>query len=156
MISNLVSLFISSRLQREPIYDALAYQDGIHLPSAATRQQRGGRQVASLMKPATETLPTSITVSEALNLSLTSQYDCWPACDKRGIVGVISKRKLKRVAHEDKEVKLVGDLVDGHAFPDPHADQSLHMALERMEEAIAHEDKEVKLVGDLVAWTFFP
>ena len=45
MISNLVSFFISSRLQREPIYEVLAYQDGIHLPSAATRQQRGGRQV---------------------------------------------------------------------------------------------------------------
>jgi chloride channel protein, CIC family len=41
MISNLVSLFISSRLQPDPIYEALAYQDGIHLPSAATRQQRG-------------------------------------------------------------------------------------------------------------------
>lgn len=135
MISNLVSFFISSRLQREPIYDALADQDGIHLPSADTRHQRGGRQVASLMKPAIETLPTSITVSEALNLSLTSQYDCWPVCDKRGIVGVISKRELERVAYENKEVKLVGDLVDGRAFPHLHADQSLHMALERMGEA---------------------
>jgi hypothetical protein len=33
MISNLVSLFISSRLQQQPIYEALAIQDGIHLPS---------------------------------------------------------------------------------------------------------------------------
>ena len=33
MIANLVSLFISgSRLQHEPIYEVLAYQDGIHLP----------------------------------------------------------------------------------------------------------------------------
>src|SRR6266567_4247049 len=31
MIANLVSLFISSRLQRQPIYEALAVQDGIHL-----------------------------------------------------------------------------------------------------------------------------
>src|SRR5271157_2588195 len=38
MIANLVSLFIASRLQREPIYEALAVQDGIHLPSAETRQ----------------------------------------------------------------------------------------------------------------------
>jgi CIC family chloride channel protein len=34
MIANLVSLFIASRLQHEPIYEALAVQDGIHLPSA--------------------------------------------------------------------------------------------------------------------------
>ena len=34
MIANLVSLFIASRLQHEPIYEGLAIQDGIHLPSA--------------------------------------------------------------------------------------------------------------------------
>src|SRR5260370_27041955 len=39
MISNLVSFFISSLLQREPIYDALAHHDGIHLPTAQTRQR---------------------------------------------------------------------------------------------------------------------
>ena len=33
---NLVSLFIASRLQREPIYEALVVQDGIHLPTAET------------------------------------------------------------------------------------------------------------------------
>src|SRR5882724_2188741 len=45
MISNLVSLFIASRLQRMPIYEALAIQDGIHLPSAEARQQHGQRRV---------------------------------------------------------------------------------------------------------------
>jgi CIC family chloride channel protein len=38
MISNLVSLFIASRLQPEPIYDALAIEDGIHLPAHASRR----------------------------------------------------------------------------------------------------------------------
>src|SRR5712675_122419 len=45
MISNMVSFFISSRLQREPIYEALAGQDGIHLPRAEARQRLGQRQV---------------------------------------------------------------------------------------------------------------
>jgi CIC family chloride channel protein len=35
-IANLVSLFISSRLQRQPIYDALALQEGY----TCLRQQR--------------------------------------------------------------------------------------------------------------------
>ena len=43
MISNLVSLFISSRLQRQAIYEALAVQDDIHLPTADTRQRHGQR-----------------------------------------------------------------------------------------------------------------
>ncbi len=45
MISNLVSFFISSRFQREPIYEVLARQDGIHLPSAHSRSLEGQRQV---------------------------------------------------------------------------------------------------------------
>ena len=39
MIANLTSLFISSRFQKQPIYEALAHQDGIHLPSHSTRAQ---------------------------------------------------------------------------------------------------------------------
>src|SRR5258708_19717080 len=34
MISNLIAFFISHKLQRQPIYEALAYQEGVHLPSA--------------------------------------------------------------------------------------------------------------------------
>src|SRR5205085_8947554 len=50
MISNLVSFFISSRLQRQPIYDVLAHQDGIHLPKAESRQGKR-RQVNDAMRP---------------------------------------------------------------------------------------------------------
>ena len=56
MISNLVSFFISSRLQPKPIYDELALQDGIHLPRAEARQQEGQRQVNQAMREATEIL----------------------------------------------------------------------------------------------------
>ena len=45
MISNLVSFFISARFQKQPIYEVLAHQDGIHLPTAEARQVAGQRQV---------------------------------------------------------------------------------------------------------------
>ena len=57
MIANLVSLFIASRLQHEPIYEALAVQDGIHLPTAKTRQRHGERQVIRVMQTASQLLP---------------------------------------------------------------------------------------------------
>ena len=51
MIANLVSLFIASRLQHEPIYEALAVQDGIHLPhgedAPTTRSAPSGKRDAS-------------------------------------------------------------------------------------------------------------
>jgi CBS domain len=110
MISTLVSFFISARLQREPIYDALARQDGIHLPSAATRQQRGGRQVAQVMRRPVETLPAVMSISDALQLALTSQYRCWPVCDDRGVIGVLNKRKPERAAAEHGAAKAISDL----------------------------------------------
>jgi chloride channel protein, CIC family len=66
MISNLVSFFISSKLQRKPIYEELAHQDGIHLPTAETRQQGGHHQVSQAMRPATEVLRAEMSVREAM------------------------------------------------------------------------------------------
>ena len=135
MISNLVSFFISARLQHEPIYDVLASQDGIHLPSAATRQQRGGRQVGHLMRSVAETLPATISVGDALQLALASEYRCWPVCDDQGVIGVLNKRKLERAAAEHGGAKALSDLVNPRLFPHLHADQSLHLAMERLGES---------------------
>jgi CIC family chloride channel protein len=132
MISNLVSFFISSRLQPEPIYDALAYQDGIHLPSAATRHQRGGRQVVDLMRPVGETLAAAMSVGDALNLALTSHFRCWAVCDEHGVIGVLNKSGLERAAEQHGREKRLAELVDARTFPHLHADQSIHLALERM------------------------
>ena len=65
MIANLVSLFVASQLQHEPIYEALAVQDGIHLPTAKTRRRFGQRQVGRVMQTASQLLPAE-TVREAL------------------------------------------------------------------------------------------
>src|ERR1700690_4509086 len=64
MIANLVSLFISSRFQKQALYEALAVQDGIHLPTAETRQRQGQRPVSAIMHATTESLPAEITVRE--------------------------------------------------------------------------------------------
>src|SRR5271166_418173 len=88
MIANLVSLLIASRLQHEPIYDALAVQDGIHLPTSKTRQPHGQRQVVRVMHTATELLPAEITVREALERVLPTESRTWLVTDRRGVVGV--------------------------------------------------------------------
>src|SRR6202521_764187 len=78
MISNLVSFFISSKLQPEPIYEALANQDGIHLPSEGARRRYGQRQVAHVMRAAAEVLPAQTTVQEACETKKGSQLHAWP------------------------------------------------------------------------------
>jgi CIC family chloride channel protein len=131
MIANLVSLFISSRLQRQPIYEALAVQDGIHLPTAEARHRYGQRQVIRIMHAATELLPSEITVEEALDRVRASALRSWLVTDPRGVIGVINLATLEREVSE-AAAKQLGELVDGLIFPHLHSDQGLDLALERM------------------------
>jgi CIC family chloride channel protein len=136
MIANLVSLFIASRLQHEPIYEALAVQDGIHLPSAKTRKRNGQWQIVRVMQTASQFLPAEITVREALERVRSSGARTWLVTDRRGVIGVINLARLEETlaAGTGKEGadKKVSELVDAMAFPHVHADQGLDLALERM------------------------
>jgi chloride channel protein, CIC family len=132
MISNLVSLFISSRLQRQPIYEALAHQDGIHLPKTKTRQLEGQRRVSQIMRTATEILGADMTVQEAIERAHSSQFHAWPVSDDRGIVGIVTLTKLEKAVGECGPTELLGELVESGEFPHVHVDQSLALALERM------------------------
>jgi CIC family chloride channel protein len=131
MIANLVSLFIASRLQHEPIYEALAVQDGIHLPTAKTRLRHGQRQAVGIMQIASQLLPAEITVREALEEVRSSAFRTWLVMDRRGVIGVINFARLERELTEGADRK-VGELVDALVFPHVHPDQGLDLALERM------------------------
>jgi CIC family chloride channel protein len=131
MISNLVSFFISSKLQPEPIYEALANQDGIHLPSEGARRRYGQRQVAHVMRAA-EVLPAQTTVKEASETNKGSQLHAWPVTAERGVVGVISRTQIEQAMAKGEGTRLLRDFVEKREFPHVHADQPLHVALERM------------------------
>jgi CIC family chloride channel protein len=130
MIANLISLFVASQLQEEPIYEALAVQDGIHLPSPDSRQ-RGQRQVAKIMEAAGDSLPGEATVREALEKVRSSAVRSWLVTDERGVIGVINRFKLEQASAEGAD-KHVRELVDPQVFPHVHPDQGLDVALERM------------------------
>jgi CIC family chloride channel protein len=132
MISNLVSFFISARLQRNPIYDQLAHQDGIHLPAAQTRKQEMQRQVNHAMREATEVLPADATVDEALERARASVFKAWPVCDSGGVIGVVSLPRLTQLAEEGFPSKALRELVGASDFPHVHVDHPLHVALDRM------------------------
>ena len=137
MIANLVSLFVASLLQHEPIYEALAVQDGIHLPTRQTAS--GQRRAASILKPASQLLPAEMTVRDALERIRSNKsnptessptiFRTWLVTDRRGVVGVLDLSRLEREPSADKQL---GELVDALAFPHIHADQGLDLALERL------------------------
>jgi CIC family chloride channel protein len=131
MISNLMSLFISSRLQRQPIYEALAVQDGIHLPTAESRQRSDRRRVKRVLRTVSEFLSTEMPVQQALERVRSSGSRTWLVTDRRGVMGVINLSTLEREVQEGIAKKL-SDVVGAHEFPHVHADQGLDLALELM------------------------
>jgi len=132
MISSLVSFFISSRLQKKPIYDELARQDGIHLPTAETRQQGGQRQVSQAMQAATEILSANSTVQEAVEKTNKSAASAWVVCDENGVRGMLSRKGLEQTAQSGGATKRLVDLLVTVEFVHVHADHPLAVALERM------------------------
>jgi CIC family chloride channel protein len=132
MISNLVSFFISSRFQREPIYEVLAQQDGIHLPTAESRIQESQRQVYQAMHAATEALDAHATIQEALDKVSASPLHAWPVVDESGVVGMVSLSRLQKALTEDATQQPLSAILPTDAFPHVHMDHSLAMALDRM------------------------
>jgi CIC family chloride channel protein len=132
MISNLVSFFISSRMQRQPIYEALANQDGIHLPGAEARQRYGQRQVSQAMRAAEEVMPSHLTVREAFERAHKTEFHSWPVIDVRGVVGIVALARIEQAMADGEEARELSDLVEPLNFPHVHADHPLYVALERM------------------------
>jgi CIC family chloride channel protein len=132
MISNLVSFFIASRFQKEPIYEVLAQQDGIHLPTAESRAQEGRRRVQQAMRAATETLDAGISVQDAQARITTSSLQAWPVCSHEGVIGVIGRHAIESAAENGDATKTLAEMIDRGDFPHAHSDHSLHSALDRM------------------------
>ncbi len=133
MISNLISFFISSRFQREPIYEVLAHQDGIHLPTAGSRIQESQRQVYQAMHAATEILDAHATIQEALNKVSASHFHAWSVRDESGgVVAMMSLSKLQIALTEGKTERPLSEILETGEFPHVHMDHSLAMALDRM------------------------
>src|SRR5207244_6166065 len=65
LISTLVSFYISYKLQRTPIYEALAHQIAIHLPSATTRQGLAQFQMGAAMRKLVVRLDSSMSPAAA-------------------------------------------------------------------------------------------
>jgi len=135
MIANLASLFISSRFQKQPIYEALAHQDGIHLPNIKERSELEQRRVSRIMRSAMETLTAQMSVREAAEQIRLSAFRAWLLVDEDGVVGVLSRTMLENALANGKAEQSLLSLLDSLDFPHVHADQALHLALERMSSA---------------------
>lgn len=134
MIANLTSLFISSRLQKQPIYEALALQDGIHLPSHRTRDELGRRTVAQVMRSTPQVLSSQMHVEDAVEQTRSGRLRGWPVVDEDYFLGMLNSETLESAFVDGRREESLAGLVETRHVPHVHTDQALHLALERMSE----------------------
>jgi CIC family chloride channel protein len=143
MIANLLSYYVSSRFQEEPIYEGLLHQDGIHLPhSAGVRAKEKVLHVSDALRPGGEPLPASLTVANA-RARADRRHSAWPVADDNGLRGMVSAQRLDQAIANGQGGELLGALVPEPGpvegltqdiFPHLHADHSLDVALRKLAE----------------------
>jgi CIC family chloride channel protein len=131
MISNLISFFISRTLQPEPIYEALALQDGVFLPSAEeSRGEFAGVRVSEVADREAVLLPAAASMEEATAFLKERACTSWPVGDDRVVRGVVAVQQIETATDATKTLR---DLVPrDEDFPYVHMDHAASQVLERM------------------------
>jgi CIC family chloride channel protein len=142
MISNLIAFFISHRFQRQPIYEVLARQDGVHLPGGEHRVQRARFRVTSAMRSAgPEIISAGTGIEEAVRGRHGSALDAWPVVEDGELLGMVARAELERALADGwgsrRLLELLRERSSAHpaesaTLPHVHPDHSLTLALERM------------------------
>jgi chloride channel protein, CIC family len=139
MISNLVAYFISSKLQEEPIYEALIHQDGIHLPLGA-RAREALLMVGNAYRPAGVVLSAAEQIQEAA-ARISDQTGAWPVVENGLLRGMLSAKQIEDAVKANRGSEPLRNLTPepgpidqlvGNAFPHVHLDHTLDMAMRRM------------------------
>jgi CIC family chloride channel protein len=130
MISNLISFVISYELQREPIYEALALQEGVFLPTGESREELAGIRVAEVMQSDFDLLPPALDLGAAHRRLQDMGRNAWLVGEAQHLDGVVTAREIEERKGTTATLReMIGASTN---FPYVHPDHPLSLALERM------------------------
>src|SRR5579872_3173369 len=109
MIANLISYFLSSKLQEEPIYEALQRQDGIHLPEA-TPALEVLLTVANAFRSDEAPFSSTDRIQKVAGL-IDRRREAWPAVDPDGLRGMITAAQLEEAMQAGRGEETLARLV---------------------------------------------
>jgi len=141
MIANLIAYYVSQKLQKVPIYEALAHQDGLHLPTRPYGTRREVLRVNTAIREAPQSLNPEMKIGDAAERVKDSVLESWPVADDLGLVGMVRTRHIAAAMDQGRQEMTVARLMqiarrsDGQRYaelPHVHNDQPLSRALARM------------------------
>jgi len=143
MVANLIAFYISQKLQKRPIYEALAQQDGLHLPTRAVPEPARLLLVSAATREAPQSLNPEMTIAEAEERVKDSVLESWPVADDLGLVGMVRTRHIAAAVKQgrlDMTITRLMQIAKRSAsdtsvdMPHVHNDQPLSRALARMKD----------------------
>src|SRR5439155_23640444 len=102
MISNMIAFYISQRLQHEPIYEALALQDGVHLPTGSHRATARRLTASAAVREAPAALQADLSVTDAIARVAEGPNEFWPVADGHAFVGMIGEQELTQARNNGR------------------------------------------------------
>ena len=150
MISNTIAYLVSRKYQREAIFEVLAHQDGVRLPSMEQQRETVERRVEDAMRAAPLTIGPTARVREAAEAAAGADPLLVEA--RPGTWTLVTADALKTLVDEGKGDLAVGSVL-GLATPLPlvHPDQSLDVALRRLGDRpflpVVHRAESGRLMG---------
>jgi CIC family chloride channel protein len=133
MIANTIAYLVSRQYQRESLFDVLAQQDGISLPSMEQQRETSVHRVEDAMKAAPAVLNGSHNVERALMLARLSPDRQILVQAREGVWTLVTAEVLEALVGEGKGDLALGNLLALAApLPVVHPDQPLDAALRRL------------------------
>ena len=143
MVANLIAFYISQKLQKKPIYEALAQQDGLHLPTRAVPEPAQLLLVSAATREAPQSLNPEMTIGEAEERVKDSVLESWPVADDLGLIGMVRTRHIAAAVKQGRLDMTIARLMQiakrsasdtSVDLPHVHNDQPLSRALARMKD----------------------
>jgi CIC family chloride channel protein len=131
MIGVVTANLVADRLQTGSLYDLLLAANGIHLEDGLSSTPLWTELTATqVMKRQVETIPSNMTVAEALKLFSESSHHTFPVMAKAGLVGILSDRDILNQVQRGGDLVIISDLMTPApitATPDDSLAHILHL-----------------------------
>ena len=135
MISNTIAYLISRKYQDLALFDLLARQDGLELPSMEEQRERAVLRVEDAMrKPASSSLQAGDTLARALEVAGASPEEILLVRFPTGRWASITKEDLRKQAADRPKDVLLREILPTTRLPVLHPDQRLDDILRLIQE----------------------
>jgi CBS domain-containing protein len=135
MVANLLSLVISRRFQRVPVYEALLQQDEIHIPVSTVRES-GGWTARDVMEPPTAFLSGDMSIDAARSVAGSGDRYAYLVGSNDRLLGVVTTQQLMDASEAGRGHEALGAYVNS-SFVHVHDDHPIDVVLARLSQSPA-------------------